>query len=142
MDCRPSQSQEPKGEAMSGELLLVLLLATGIGQADKKPAADHADGTAAAQAKTEAVPGQKDKDKDKDKAKAKTKAAQKGPAKAPAETKKAEKRTEVAQVKTEAEPGPTEDPAKTEEEPAQTDKDPKLTSVPGGNALGMSILGN
>ena len=30
----------------------------------------------------------------------------------------------------------------TDEAQAQTDKDPKLTSVPGGNALGMSILGN
>jgi len=121
---------------MSGELLLVLMLVTGIGQADKKPGAEHAAAAAEAQVKTEAMPKQQDK------AQAKTKAAQKGTAKAPAETKKAEKRTEVAQVKTEAEPGPTEDPAKTEEEPAQTDKDPKLTSVPGGNALGMSILGN
>jgi hypothetical protein len=40
----------------------------------------------------------------------------------------------VAQVKTEA--GPEEEPQ------AQTDQDPKLTSVPGGKALGMSILGN
>jgi hypothetical protein len=120
---------------MSGELLLVLLLATGIGQADKKPGAEHAAGAAEAQVKTEAVPKQKDK------AQAKTKAAQ-GTAKAPAEKKKAEARTEVAQVKTEAEQGPTEEPATTEEAQAQTDKDPKLTSVPGGNALGMSILGN
>src|SRR5262249_39570524 len=51
-------------------------------------------------------------------------------------TKKAQGRTEVAQVKTEA------GLAQTEEPQAQTDKDPKLTSVPGGNALGMSILGN
>ena len=29
-----------------------------------------------------------------------------------------------------------------EEPQAQTDQDPKLTSVPGGKALGMSILGN
>ncbi len=40
----------------------------------------------------------------------------------------------MAQAKTEA--GPEEEPQ------AQTDQDPKLTSVPGGKALGMSILGN
>jgi len=115
---------------MSGDLLLVLLLATGIGQADKKAGAEHAAGAAKAQVKTEAAPGQKEK------AQAKTKAAQKGTVEAPAETKKAEGQTEVAQVKTEAVP------EQMEEAPAQTDKDPKLTSVPGGNALGMSILGN
>ena len=119
---------------MSGELVLVLLLATGIGQADKKPAAEHAAG-AEAQVKTEAA-------KQRDKAQAKTKAPQKGTAKVPAETKKAEGQTQVAQVKTEAEPGPSEEPIKAEEAEAKTDKDPKLTSVPGGNALGMSILGN
>ena len=126
---------------MSGELVLVLLLATGIGQADKKPAVEHAAGAPApqvqeAQVKTEAVPKQRDK------AQAKTKAPQKGTAKVSAETKKAEGQTVVAQVKTEAEPGPTEEPTKAEEAESQTDKDPKLTSVPGGNALGMSILGN
>ena len=116
---------------MSGDLLLVLLLATGVVvQADKKPGAEHAASAAEAQVKREAVP------RPKEKAQAKTKAAQKGTAALPAETKKAEGRTEVAQVKTEAEPGQTEDAQ------AQTDKDPKLTSVPGGNALGMSILGN
>jgi hypothetical protein len=115
---------------MSGNLLLALLLVTGIGQADKKPGAEHAAGAAKAQVKREAVPGQKEK------AQAKTKAAQKATAEAPAETKKAEERAEVAQVKTEAVPG------QTEEAQAQTGKDPKLTSVPGGNALGMSILGN
>src|SRR5262249_23229746 len=173
MDYRPSQPQEPKGEAMSGDLLLVLLLATGVGQADKKPATEH-DATVAveAQVKTEAVRGQKEDVQAKKKvsqkgaaaaqaetkkaqgrteaapvkrdgvraqreeAQAKTKAAQEETAEGPAETKKAEGRTEVAQVKTEA------GLAQTEEPQAQTDKDPKLTSVPGGNALGMSILGN
>ncbi len=115
---------------MSGDLLLVLLLATGGAQVDKKPGAEHAGGAAEAQAKTEAVRGQKKE------AQAKTKAAQEGTAEALAETKKAQGRTEVAQGKTEAAQG------KTEEAQAQTDQDPKLTSVPGGNALGMSILGN
>jgi len=116
---------------MSGDLLLVLLLATGVGQADKKPATEH-DATVAveAQVKTEAVRGQKED------VQAKKKVSQKGAAAAQAETKKAQGRTEVAQVKTEA------GLAQTEEPQAQTDKDPKLTSVPGGNALGMSILGN
>ena len=157
---------------MSGDLLLVLLLATGVGQADKKPGTEHAAVAAEAQVKAEAVRGQKEDAQAKKKvsqkgaaaaqaetnkaqgqteaapvkreavrgqkqeAQAKTKAAQEGTAKAPAETKKAEGRTEVAQVKTEAGPG------QAEEAQAQTDKDPKLTSVPGGNALGMSILGN
>ena len=112
---------------MTGDLLLVLLLATGVGQADKKPAAEH---TAAAktQVKTQAVKGQKEK------AQAKAKTAQDGTAEAPAEAKKEPGQAETAQVKTDA--GQTEEPQ------AQTDKDGKLTSVPGGKALGMSILGN
>ena len=115
---------------MSGDLLLVLLLATGVAQTDKKPGAEHAAGAAKAQVKTEAVRGQKEE------APAKTKATQEGTAEAQAEAKKAQGRPEAAQVKTEALQG------QTEEAQAQTDKDPKLTSVPGGNALGMSILGN
>src|SRR5499427_10619313 len=132
MDYRPSQPHEPKGEAMRRDLLfmllLVLLLATGAAQTDKKPAAERAAGAAKTQIKKEAVSGQKQE------AQAKTKAPQEGAAEAPAETKKAQGQPEAAQVKTE-----TEQP---DEPQAQTDKDPKLTSVPGGNALGMSILGN
>jgi hypothetical protein len=128
MDYRPSQPHEPKGEAMRGNLLLVLLLvllpATSVAQADKKPAAEHAAGAAKTQVKTEAVTGQKEE------AQAKTKAPQEGTPEAQAETKKAQGQAEAAQVKTEA--------GQTEEAQAQTDKDPKLTSVPGGNALGMS----
>jgi hypothetical protein len=77
--------------------------------------------------KTEAVKAKKE-------APAKAKPAQEETAEAQAETKKQQGRTEVAQAKTEA--GPEEEPQ------AQTDQDPKLTSVPGGKALGMSILGN
>src|SRR5438128_10944426 len=47
------------------------------------------------------------------------------------ETEKAQPKTEAAQKQT------GEPPAQT-----QTDKDGKLISVPGGKALGMSILGN
>jgi hypothetical protein len=114
---------------MRGYLLLVLLLlATGVAQTDKKPGAEHAAGADKTKVKTEAVKGQKEE------AQAKTKPAQEGTAEAQAETKKAQGQVEAAQGKTEA--------AQTEEAQAQTDKDSKLTSVPGGNALGMSILGN
>lgn len=116
---------------MKRYLLLVLLVATSAAaQTDKTP--DKKTGTeptaAAAKkhVKTEAAKAQKE-------APAKTKPAQEGTAEAQAETKKQPGQTEVAQAKTEAGP---------EEEPAQTEQDPKLTSVPGGKALGMSILGN
>jgi hypothetical protein len=117
---------------MRGNLLLVLLLvllpATSVAQTDKKPGAEHAADAPKTKVKTEAVRGQKEE------AQAKTKAAQEGTAEAQAETKKAQGQAEAAQVKTEA--------GETDQAQAQTDKEPKLTSVPGGNALGMSVLGN
>jgi hypothetical protein len=116
---------------MKRYLLLVLLMATGVAgvaQADKKPGTQSAAGAAKKHVKTETVNAQKA-------APAKTKPAQAGTAEE-AEAKKAQGPTEVAQVKTEAGQGNTEEPQ------AQTDQDPKLTSVPGGKALGMSILGN
>ena len=109
-------------------LLLVLLLATGAAQTDKKPAAESATGAAKTQIKKEAVSGQKQE------AQAKTKAPQEGTPEAQAETKKAQGQTEGDQVKTET--------GQTEEAQPQTDKDGKLTSVPGSKALGMSVLGN
>jgi hypothetical protein len=115
---------------MKGYLLLVLLVATSVAQTDKTPdKKTGAEPTAAAakkHVKTETVKAQKATP-------AKTKPAQEGTAEE-AETKKQPGQTEVAQVKTEA--GPEEEPQ------ASTDQDPKLTSVPGGKALGMSILGN
>jgi hypothetical protein len=112
---------------MKGHLLLVLLVATAVAaQTDKEPAAEHAAAAAKKHVKTEAVKAQKE-------APAKTKPAQEGTAEE-VEAKKQPGQAEVAQVKAEA--GPTEEPQ------AQTDQDPKLTSVPGGKALGMSILGN
>jgi hypothetical protein len=117
---------------MKGNLLLVLLMATAaVGQADKKPEAEHA-AAAKTQVKTEAVKGQK-------LAQSKTKAAQEKTTEAPAETKKQPGQAEAAQAKTEA--GQTQEAQAQTEEP-QADKDGKLTSVPGGKALGMSILGN
>ncbi len=116
---------------MRGDLLLVFLLgtglATGVAQTDKtpdkKPGTEPA-ATAKAQ-KKEAVSSQKKE------AQTKTKAPQK--ATAEAQTKTAQEQTEATQVKTEAEQKDAQ---------AQTDKDGKLTSVPGGQALGMSIMGN
>ena len=116
---------------MKGYLLLVLLVATGVAAQtdktpDKKTEAEHAAAAAKKHVKTEAVKAQKE-------APAKAKPAQEGTAEK-AEAKKQPGQAEVAQVKTEA--GPEEEPQ------TQTDQDPKLTSVPGGKALGMSILGN
>jgi len=111
---------------MRGNLLVVLLLvATGVAQTDKKPEAEHAAAAGKTKPKTEAVKGQKKQ------APANAKAAQDETAEA--QTKKAPEQADAAQAKTETE---QKDPQ------AQTDKDPKLTSVPGGQALGMSILGN
>ena len=118
---------------MRGNLLLVLLLvllpATSVAQTDNKPGAEPAAGAPKTKVKTEAVRRQKVE------AQAKTKAPQQGTVEAPqAETKKAQGQAEAAQVKTET--------GQTDEAQAQADKDPKLTSVPGANALGLSILGN
>ena len=58
------------------------------------------------------------------------------------ENEKAQPKTEAAQKQTEAAQKQTEEaPAQAQTE-TQTDKDGKLISVPGGKALGMSILGN
>ena len=115
-------------------LMLVLLPAMGVSQEDKKPATENPAPAAKPPVKTKAVKGQKEK------AQAKTK-AQAGTAEAQAEKKKAQGHTETEQAKTEAVPGQTEAAQAQTEEP-QADQDPKLTSVPGGKALGMSVLGN
>ena len=117
---------------MTGNLLLVLLLATAVAAQtdknhDKKPAAEHGAAATKTHVKTIAAKAQKE-------APPKTKSAQAGTAEAQPETTKPQGQPDAAQAKTEA--GDTEEPQ------AQTDQDPKLTSVPGGKALGMSILGN
>lgn len=121
---------------MRQDLLFVLLLGTGLATAvaqtdstpNKKPVTEQGVGTARTQ-KKEAV------SKQKEAASAKTEAPQGATSEATSEptTKKQSAQTDSAQVKTEAD--------QTAAEP-QTDKDPKLKSVPGGQALGMSILGN
>ena len=114
---------------MRGILVLVLLpMAMGVAQTDTKPGAEHAAGAPKTKLKTEAARGQKKG------AQAKTKAAQEGTAEGQAEAKKAQGQADVAQVKSEA--------GQTDGSQAQADTDPKVTSVPGGKALGMSILGN
>jgi hypothetical protein len=113
---------------MRKDLLLVFLLGTGlataVAQTDKKPGTEHAAAAARTQ-KKEAVSRQKEG------APAKTEAPQ--VVTAEADTKKPPEQTESAQVKTEAEQKAAQ---------TQTAKDTKLTSVPGGQALGMSILGS
>jgi hypothetical protein len=110
---------------MSRNLLFVLLLATGVALADKKPVVKHATGAGEVQKQTAAVRGQTEE------AQAKTKAGQ--------------VKTEEAQAPMEETQGPTETPetqGRSEAAQGQTDKDAKLISVPGGKALGMSVLGN
>jgi cobalamin biosynthesis Mg chelatase CobN len=131
MDCRSSQTDEPKGEAMRENLLLVLLLAsalaTSAAQVAKKPQTEHAAPVAKTQKKAAVS-------KQKEGAQAKTTEAQEGTAEAQPGVKNAQGKAEGAQAKSES--------GQTEEAQSQTAKDPKLTSVPGANALGMSILGN
>ena len=112
---------------MSRNLFFALLLVTGVALADKKPGAKHVTGVAAAQKKTAAVHGQTQESQ------AKTNAAAVNAEEEPqAETEKPQGQSETAELQ-----GPSDAPA-----PAQTDKDGKLISVPGGKALGMSVLGN
>src|SRR4051812_6199929 len=118
MDCRPSQPRKSKGEAMRRNLLPVLLLVTGVALAAQN--AQHAAGVAGAPAQTGAVPRQTKEVQPKLKIPQEQAAG--------AQTDKKTDKKEDAQGRTE--------PA------AQDDKDGKLTSVPGGKALGMSILGN
>jgi hypothetical protein len=125
---------------MSRDLLAVLLLATGVALADQNPKVEPSE-AAEAQVQTQAGQGE-------------TKEAQAG-------TPKAQGRTEAAEVKTEpvVERAPTKTKAgqdrtpetqadpegtqgRTDSPQVQTDKDGKLLSVPGGKALGMSVLGN
>ena len=116
---------------MTGNFMLVLFLVagltTGVAQVAKKPRSEHAAAAAKTQ-KKQVVSRQKEE------AQAKTKEAQEETAEGQPEATNPQGGAERAQVKSEA--------GQTEDAQAQTSKDPKLTSVPGANALGMSILGN
>ena len=109
---------------MSRDLLFVLLLAAGVALAENKPEAKHATGAAEAQKKT-AVPGQTEESQSK------IKAAQAHTEEAHAETEELQGRSETSEMHD-----------RSEAAEVQTDKDGKLISVPGGKALGMSVLGN
>ena len=109
---------------MSRHILIVLLLATDVALAAKKPGAKQV--TAAAQKKTAVVSGQTHE--------------------APAKTKGAEVPTgvvqpEIQESQGQSETAETQDPSEAAAQ-SQADKEGKLTSVPGGKALGMSVLGN
>lgn len=100
---------------MSRHLLVVLLLAAGVGLADKKLEAQQAAGTAEAQRQREA---------------------------AQERTAEAQTKTETAQGQTEDAPAETEGGQGQAGAQTQTEGEAKLVSVPGGTPLGMSILGN
>ena len=110
---------------MSRNVLVVLMLATGVALAVEKPKAKPATVPAAAQKKVAAAGGQT--------------------AEAEANTKAAQVKTEQAQPDMEQPQGQSEKvktDGPSDAAQAQTDKDAKLVSVPGGKALGMSVLGN
>jgi hypothetical protein len=115
MDCRPSQPQSPKGEAMSRHLLFVLLLASAIALAADKP-------------KTQ-PPGAAEAQKRKE-------AAHAGTQRARAKTEPAQRGTEEPDAKAEAAQG------EAEQAQSKPNQGAELTSVPDAKALGMSILGN
>jgi hypothetical protein len=108
---------------MSRYLLIVLLLTTDVALAANKPGAKHE--TAVAQQKTAVVSAQ-------------THEAQ-------TKTKGAEVQTEVVQPEIQESQGHSataETQASEAAAQSQADKQGTLTSVPGGKALGMSVLGN
>src|SRR5713101_6399691 len=116
MDCRPSQSRKKTGGAMSKTSVHRIFL----GVLALMPAALFAQ--QAAQPKTKAAQGKTEEPQPK-KEEAKKEEAKKE------EAKKEEARNDEAMKLT--------------QEPQQkTEEDGKLTSAPGGKALGMSILGN
>ena len=117
MDCRPSQPRKQKGEAMSRNLPFVLLLAAGVVLVQERAEARHAAGAAEAQAQTQT----------------RTDDAQATPAAAPATPQGQNGDAQAQAGEAQRQAGET---------PAPTEGDAKLTSVPGGKALGMSILGN
>jgi hypothetical protein len=112
---------------MSRYLFLVLLLATFFALADDQAQAQRAADAAAAKPKAEAASAKR--------AQAQTKKAPK--------TTQAQPKAQAAQGQAEPTQAQTEKPEKpAEETQAQTGEEGKVTSVPGGKALGMSILGN
>jgi hypothetical protein len=111
---------------MIRNLLVVMLLVSGVALADKKPVAKHVTGVAEAQKKPAAVRGKTEEVKANDKA---------------AQVQTEEAQPDIEEPQGQSEKAETEGPSEAAVQ-AQTDKDGKLISVPGGKALGMSVLGN
>jgi hypothetical protein len=111
---------------MSRNVCLVLLLITGVAIADTKPGNKHATGPAAAQKKTAAVRGRTEQSK------ANT---------TPAPTQAEEAQPDIEEPQRQSDKAETRGPSEAAAQ-VPTDKDGKLISVPGGKALGMSVLGN
>ncbi len=108
---------------MTRHLFFVLLLMTVVALAQDRSGAQQAAGAAQAQAKPQAAQGRSEN------AQAQMEKAPKPAAEAPGKKEPAQAQAEDAQKPT-------------EEGQAKTEEDGKLVSVPGGKALGMSILGN
>ena len=125
---------------MSGKLLFLLLLATGVAAAQTNKTPDKKRGTEHPTRATK-TPVKKQAAK-KEQARAKKK--KQGETEAQAGTKKPQTQAEAAPETAESGQTKTEQTKtqQTEAVQASADQDPKLTSVPGGKALGMSILGN
>jgi hypothetical protein len=121
---------------MIRHLVFVLLLATGVALAADRPKARRAAAAAEAQAKTKAAQGRTEHAKvqtDKD-----AKAQTDKDAKTQTDKDAKAQTDEVAKAQTdEVANAQTDEVTK-----ARTDEEAKVVSVPGGKALGMSILGN
>ena len=119
----------------------VLLLATGFAVAADRPRAQREAGDAKAQAKIEAAQKHAQAQKEKD-AKSQTEKVAKAQTDKDAKVQ-TEKDTQAQLDKNEqALPDKNAQPQTDKDATAQSDEEAKLTSVPGGKALGMSILGN
>ena len=125
---------------MRGYLPFLLLLATCLALADDTHAAKHAAGTAKAQAKTAAVKGNSEPVPPQ---------AEKAPDPSPkAQTQTENTKDDVGEPQANKAPGEIQSAQTKTDKPEQNPADAqpaggaKLTSVPGGKALGMSILGN
>ena len=124
---------------MSRHLLAVLLLATGVAVADQKPKVEPSEAAAEAQVQTQAGQGEtKEARAETPKRGAEAAEAKSEPVleRAPTKTKAGQDRTREPQADPEQTQGKADSPQ------VETDKDGKLISVPGGKALGMSVLGN
>lgn len=129
---------------MSRYIFVVLLLTTVVALAEDKPKSQKPGSEAASHKKTEAAQGQAEQAQATTQApEAKTKESQTKTEDAQGKSEEAPPKREEAQGQTEvAHPTGEEAQEQTGDAQPTTDEGAKLTSVPGGKALGMSILGN